>query len=190
MIKIYHQKNKDYWFGAAINKNQVLSTYFSKDSPNLNRLVKQLSKNVQFQILEKPNQLLKDIINELIKIFNGQKSNIKRFNLDFSNLSTYSKKVLDITNLVPVGYVSTYKKIAEVAGGSARSVGNVEAKNPLPLLIPCHRIVCSDFRVGGYGFGEKMKIKILRKEDRGYEENDEIMANNKKLILYPVKKIK
>jgi methylated-DNA-[protein]-cysteine S-methyltransferase len=141
-------------------------------------------------MIEKPNQLLRDIVNELIKIFNGQKSNKKRFNLDLSNLSTYSKKVLEITNLVPVGYVSTYKKIAEVAGGSARSVGNVEVKNPLPLLIPCHRIVCSDFRAGGYGFGEKMKIKILRKEDRGHQENDEIIVNNKKLILYPVKKIK
>ena len=66
--------------------------------------------------------------------------------------------------MIPAGYVTTYGALAKAAGGIGRSVGRVEASNPVPLLIPCHRVVCSDLSIGGYGYGEQVKMGILQRE--------------------------
>ncbi|MCW4034424.1 MAG: MGMT family protein, partial [Candidatus Bathyarchaeota archaeon] len=110
--------------------------------------------------------------------------------IDLGNVSSYAKNVLECTQLVPVGYVTTYGELAKVAGGSARSVGRVQATNPVPLLIPCHRVVKSDLDAGGYGYGSDVKMEILQNEDRGYEESTELEVNGKKLRLFPVKWVK
>lgn len=61
----------------------------------------------------------------------------------------------------------TYKSIADKLNSKAyRAIGNILRNNPNPIKIPCHRVICSDFKVGGY-LGElnsKRKISILRKE--------------------------
>lgn len=188
MIKIYHKKTKGVWFGAAVQENQVLSTYFSTDEPNFLKLKQGLT-NGSFQVLEEPNRFLKKVLNALENIFNGRSTEKYCLNTDLSNLSSYSQKVLNFTYLVPVGYVTTYKALAKAAGGIARSVGRVEAINPIPLLIPCHRVVCSDFRVGGYGYGEQIKVEILQREERGYEKIRQLITNDKKLVIYPVKMV-
>ncbi|PVX25646.1 MAG: cysteine methyltransferase [Candidatus Bathyarchaeum sp.] len=106
------------------------------------------------------------------------------------HLSGYSQKVLNCTSRVPVGYVTTYGAIAKVVGGIARSVGRVEASNPVPLLIPCHRVVCSDLKVGGYGYGEHVKMQILQQEERGYEESKRLKVDDGELALFAVKRVK
>jgi len=98
--------------------------------------------------------------------------------------------VLNCTCLVPVGYVTSYGAIAKVVGGSARSVGRVEASNPFPLLIPCHRVVRSDLSIGGYGYGEQVKMEILQREERGYEESMELKVNDGELSLFPAEWVK
>jgi len=106
------------------------------------------------------------------------------------NLSSYTRKVLNCTRLVPVGYVTAYGAIAKVAGGIARSVGRVEASNPFPLLIPCHRVVRSDLSIGGYGGGEQVKMEILQREERGYEEPRMLEVEGGELSLFPAKWVK
>ena len=76
--------------------------------------------------------------------------------------------------------------VAKVAGGIARSVGQVMALNPVPLLIPCHRVVQSDLKVGGYGYGKQTKWEILHRENQGYEESKTIKVDGKELVLFPV----
>lgn len=68
---------------------------------------------------------------------------------------------------MPCGKVTTYKEIASKLGSKnlARLAGNILNKNPKPIVIPCHRVVKSDGRIGGYVFGQKAKEKILRKEN-------------------------
>ncbi|WNZ30447.1 MAG: MGMT family protein [Candidatus Bathyarchaeota archaeon] len=98
--------------------------------------------------------------------------------------------MLNCTALIPVGYVTTYGGIAKVAGGIARSVGRVQASNPVPLLIPCHRVVQSDFSIGGYGYGKQVKMEILQRENRGYEESKTIKIGDNELVLFPVERVK
>ena len=190
MIYVYHTKMNDVWYGAAVQGNKVFATYFSVEEPDLNRLLKMLPQEVRFQVVEEPNELLTEVLVALEEIFKGKDREDYDFDMALDRLSSYTQKVLKCTRLVPVGYVTTYGAIAKVAGGIARSVGHVEATNPFPLLIPCHRIVCSDLRLGGYGYGEQVKREILQREERGYEESRALKVDSGELSLFPAKRIK
>lgn len=72
------------------------------------------------------------------------------------------KKLLE----VPKGKITTYGDLAKAVGlkNGQRAVGKIMNKNPYPVIVPCHRVVKSDGNVGGYAYGENVKIKMLSKE--------------------------
>jgi methylated-DNA-[protein]-cysteine S-methyltransferase len=72
--------------------------------------------------------------------------------------SAYRQKVWAALRAIPPGETRNYAEIAQVAGGSARSVGGANAANPIPILIPCHRVVGS-VGLGGYSGGEGLATK-------------------------------
>lgn len=78
----------------------------------------------------------------------------------------FSKKVLKIVSSIPRGKVLTYGEVARRGGKprASRAVGKILNANPNPVVIPCHRVVKSDFTVGGYSQGVKKKIKLLKSE--------------------------
>ncbi len=185
MIQVYHTKLNDVCYGAAVQDNQVLATCFSVEEPDLRHLLKKLPHNIPFQVAEKPNQFLTNVLGALEEIFNGKDRESYGFKIATDHLSSYTRKVLNCTCLVPVGYVTAYGAIAKVVGGSARSVGRVEASNPFPLLIPCHRVVRSDLSIGGYGYGKEVKMEILQREERGYEEPRGLKPEGGERSLFP-----
>ncbi len=77
----------------------------------------------------------------------------------------FGYKVCQIVKKIPRGKVLTYKKVAELAGRprAFRAVGNILNKNRDPK-IPCHRVIRSDGKIGGYKNGQKRKIELLKKE--------------------------
>jgi O-6-methylguanine DNA methyltransferase len=190
MIHIHHTKLNGVWYGTAVQDEQVLATCFSVEETDLECILRKLPYDVPFQVAKEPNQLLTKVLATLEEIFNGKDRESYGFKIDIHQLSNYSRKVLNCTSLVPVGYVTSYGALAKVAGGSARSVGRVEASNPVPLLIPCHRVVRSDFSVGGYGYGKDVKFGILQREKRGYEESKRLEVEGKKLSLFPAEWVK
>lgn len=86
--------------------------------------------------------------------------------LDLSGLGTFARDVLRATRDVPFGEVASYGEIARRIGrpGAARAVGAALGRNPLPLVIPCHRIVRSDGTMGGYSGGAERKRRLLALE--------------------------
>ena len=78
---------------------------------------------------------------------------------------TFKEKVLDIVSKIPKGKVLTYKEVASKVGSSKafRAVGNILNKNYDPQ-IPCHRVIRSDGKTGGYNRGSDLKKEILEKE--------------------------
>ena len=80
--------------------------------------------------------------------------------------NSFSKNVLAAVAKIPKGRTLSYREVARVAGNPTayRAVGNILTKNRKPK-IPCHRVIRSDGKIGGYNRGEKNKIKILKKED-------------------------
>jgi methylated-DNA-[protein]-cysteine S-methyltransferase len=67
---------------------------------------------------------------------------------------------------VPKGKVTTYGELAKAVGlqNGQRAIGRIMNKNPFPVIIPCHRVVKSDGKVGGYFYGQKVKTKMLSDE--------------------------
>ena len=67
---------------------------------------------------------------------------------------------------MPRGKVTTYSELAKAVGlkNGQRVIGRIMNKNPYPVVIPCHRVVLSNKKVGGYAWGEKVKSKMLAKE--------------------------
>lgn len=78
---------------------------------------------------------------------------------------TFSQKVYEVVKGIPKGAVLTYKEVAILAGspGACRAVGNILSKNYDPT-IPCHRVIRSDGKTGGYNRGSKKKEILLKKE--------------------------
>jgi prevent-host-death family protein len=88
--------------------------------------------------------------------------------VDLSRLGPFEREVLEALRRIPRGQVRTYREVARQIGapGAARAVGAACARNPLPLLIPCHRVVRSDGGLGGYSLrgGARLKQHLLRAE--------------------------
>lgn len=80
-------------------------------------------------------------------------------------MKTFTEKVYNIVRKIKKGHVMTYLQVATAAGNpkAVRAVGNILNKNYDPK-IPCHRVIRSDGKTGGYNRGAKNKIKILKKE--------------------------
>ena len=80
-------------------------------------------------------------------------------------MTEFERKVYDEVRKIPRGKVLTYKEVARLIGSplAYRAVGNALNKNPFKE-VPCHRVIKSDGRIGGYAKGTKEKIRILKKE--------------------------
>ena len=78
---------------------------------------------------------------------------------------SFAEQVYKVCKRIPKGKVSTYGNIAKVLHSNAyRAVGTALNKNPYAPRVPCHRVVNSDRRVGGFAHGQKKKIALLKKE--------------------------
>lgn len=81
-------------------------------------------------------------------------------------LTPFSREVYRIVACIPIGETRTYGWVAEQAGNpkACRAVGQILKRNPYPLTIPCHRVVASGGRIGGYVFGAARKKRLLSLE--------------------------
>jgi O-6-methylguanine DNA methyltransferase len=90
------------------------------------------------------------------------------FPIDWSVLTDFQERVLRAVHAIPYGRLSTYGKIAAQIGNpkSVRAVGRANATNPIPIVIPCHRVIGSDGKLHGYGApgGLETKAWLLRME--------------------------
>lgn len=80
-------------------------------------------------------------------------------------MSSFKEKVLEVVSKIPKGSVLSYKEVARRAGRpkAARAVGNIMKQNRNPKA-PCHRVIHSDGRIGGFNRGREFKAALLKKE--------------------------
>ena len=89
-------------------------------------------------------------------------------------------KVYEKLLKVPKGKVTTYSELAKAVGlkNGQRAIGRIMNKNPFPVIVPCHRVILSNGKIGGYAWGENVKASMLSKE--GIEiKNGKILDSNK-----------
>jgi len=109
----------------------------------------------------KNNRKNRSVLNQLRKYLRGE---LQRFHCKLDLDGThFQKKVWSVLMEIPYGQTRSYKEIARAIGfpRAFRAVGNANGQNPVPLIIPCHRVVESNGGLGGFGHGVKVKKKLL-----------------------------
>ena len=108
-----------------------------------------------------------DTVARLKSYFAGQRVEFPD-ELDLSSATAFQRQVWRLTRLIPYGETRSYGWLAERLGkrGAGRAVGQALARNPLPVIIPCHRVVAGDGALSGYSGGVGIKRALLRLEAR------------------------
>ena len=107
-------------------------------------------------------------ITAIVKLLNGRASNLAQLSLDYSGVSEFTRSVCEASRAIPAGATRTYGELAAQLGkpGAARAVGASLARNPFPIIVPCHRVLAAGGRPGGFSAhgGLNTKMRMLRIE--------------------------
>ena len=124
-----------------------------------------ISKNCP-NVLEQSHEKLKKLCLQIQNFLEGSPVSFSLEFIDITVCYDFQKKVLLETREIPRGKVSCYGHLADriLAPGAARAVGSALARNPFPLIIPCHRVVKSTGYLGNFGGGSEMKRFLLQME--------------------------
>ena len=116
-----------------------------------------------------PSELTQRAAEMLKCYFKGERQTFDDLQVDLSAVTPFRRRILELIRTIPFGEVRTYGQVARLAGatGAARAIGGAMASNPLPIIIPCHRVVASDGRLTGFSApgGIACKEYLLRLED-------------------------
>lgn len=112
---------------------------------------------------------IREMAQRVARAFAGEKVEVA---LDFDLTTPFQRRVLEVVRGIPRGEVRPYSWVAREAGSprASRAVGTVMANNPIPLIIPCHRVIRNDGSPGKYGFDPQKKVKLLKDEGVPVEE--------------------
>jgi methylated-DNA-[protein]-cysteine S-methyltransferase len=126
----------------------------------------ELASRVSPRVLRAPRRL-DEPRRELDQYFAGSRREFE-LALDWQLVRGFGRRILSAASRVPYGSVSTYKQMATEAGSprAARAAGNALGANPLPIVVPCHRILHSGGGLGGYTGGLERKRRLLAIESR------------------------
>jgi methylated-DNA-[protein]-cysteine S-methyltransferase len=111
--------------------------------------------------------VLQRLESELTRHFKGEKVSFSKYSLAPRNPTDFRTKVWAACAKIPYGHTFTYGDIAAAVGRprAARAVGSALNANPLPIIVPCHRVVSTD-GIGGFSSGTDLKEKMLHLEGR------------------------
>jgi methylated-DNA-[protein]-cysteine S-methyltransferase len=105
------------------------------------------------------------IAKDLKRYLAGEAVDFSNYSISLSTLTNFERAVLLETRKIPFGTTVSYSELANRIGIAAiRAVGNALAKNPVPLIIPCHRVIRKNGSLGGYSAGVDVKQKLLKIE--------------------------
>jgi methylated-DNA-[protein]-cysteine S-methyltransferase len=146
---------------AATPRGLVRVT-FPVETPE--KVLEQLATTVSPRILESPARL-DEVRRELERYFDGR---LRDFDLplDWQLSRGFYRKVLRQTARIPYGQTRSYGELAKRAGSprAVRATGTALGSNPLPIIVPCHRVLRSGGALGGYGGGIEVKKRLLELE--------------------------
>ena len=153
---------------AAQSTRGLLALHFmdSDDTADLIKAIRQ-----RFDVVE-DDALGAEIGKEIERLMQGDSGPIGARNVDLSLVqSDFQRRALKRLRQVPAGSVISYQGLAAAIGmpSSQRAIGNTVASNPLPIYVPCHRVIRSDGSLGNYGGGPERKLKLLRAEGFGVD---------------------
>jgi O-6-methylguanine DNA methyltransferase len=105
---------------------------------------------------------------QIQQYFEGEFTDFSDVKVNLTGISNFQEDVLTAARKIESGQTVSYKELAEMANhpNASRAVGTALSKNPIPLIIPCHRIIRSDGTTGEFSSGAEMKKKLLEHEKK------------------------
>ena len=156
------------WVGILASDTGLLRTTLPSDTPDeaaagLGPAARAADNDVR-RLLEP--------IRHLSDYFDGRRVEFSD-KLEYDSSTPFRQRVWEATRRIPYGETRTYGEIAREAGssGAARAVGQALGENPLPIFVPCHRVIGSDGGLTGFGGGLEMKRRLLQMEATGNSPN-------------------
>lgn len=118
---------------------------------------------------------IEQAISQLTRYFDGDLSQFET-EVDLGGVSEFTRLVLDATSSIPYGEVRTYGEVAAMIDtpGATQAVGNALGMNPIPIVIPCHRVIRSDGSMGSYTGGVHIKRALLDIEGVHFPEQQRL----------------
>jgi methylated-DNA-[protein]-cysteine S-methyltransferase len=148
---------------VAMTSRGIVLNHYLLDDDDLAATIAKL----RFELdLVEDRRTIKEVGEEIRRYIGGEAAALRQ-NIDLTlAVSPFQKKVLHKLQEVPRGTVVSYQALGAAAGApkGARAVGNAMHNNPVPIYVPCHRVIASDGRIGGYGGGAARKLQLLRSE--------------------------
>lgn len=135
---------------------------FAED--DVEQTLEDLAREISPRIIRSAKRL-DPVRSELEEYFQGRRRHFD-IDLDWRLIGPFGRRVLTATAAIPYGYVSSYQEIAAQAGSprGSRAAGNALGANPIPIVIPCHRVLRTGGALGGYGGGQERKRWLLERE--------------------------
>lgn len=107
-------------------------------------------------------------VEAVVRLLSGEPEDFRSVRIDLGALGEFERAVLEATSAIPVGETRTYGEVARAVGspGASRAVGRALGANPIPIIVPCHRVLASNGKSGGFSApgGASTKLKMLEIE--------------------------
>jgi methylated-DNA-[protein]-cysteine S-methyltransferase len=179
-ITISTYNHEELYFAVGYSKNKKI-VRISLPQKSLEDAIAEISKyHPNYSLTDKHN----DTALKICQIYHGTNLDIKLDELELgldlnksppsktSIKTSFERDVIIEVAKIPYGIVKTYKEIAESLNSHAyRAVGTAIGNNPFPIIIPCHRVIRSDGKIGGFRGGTPMKVEILKNEGIKIKKN-------------------
>jgi len=139
----------------AVSALGLVAVEWAESQPRLDAYLKRLQATVE------PNQkLIQPYAKEMTEYLKGKRRDFT-FAIDWSTLKPFQRNTLRAVFSIPYGETRTYAEIAAQIGhpNAYRAVGRANATNPMPLVVPCHRVIGTDGKLHGYGGGDGLPTK-------------------------------
>ena len=145
----------------AVTAQGVVRVAYIDENMGRDEVLEDLARRVSPRVLEAPNRL-DEARRQLEDYFSGRRPAFD-LSVDLSLVTPFTDRVLTRTAAIPPGQVLTYGEVAAEIGHqrAARAVGNALGSNPIPIVVPCHRVVRSGGGLGGYTGGTHRKEHLL-----------------------------
>ncbi len=123
-------------------------------------------KIIESESLEEETPIIKQAFEQLTEYFNGER---KHFDLPLNPQGTvFQKRVWSVLQSIPYGETWSYKQVATAVGNAkaSRAVGMANNRNPIPIVVPCHRVIGTNGALVGYAGGIEIKKSLLEVENK------------------------
>ena len=147
------------WAGFVVDRGGLL--IFVLPEERKEDVLFRIKKELKYNNLFEDNREWGNLIQKVKEYYTGKKVDFTDCRLNLDNYTNFQKKILQTVRNIPYGEIRSYKEVAETAGypRASRAVGNTMRNNPLPLIIPCHRVIKSDGGLGGFSGKEGIALK-------------------------------